>query len=132
MEILIRKEPNGSIYLDKTNAIYFDALNMSREPYNFTKIQIDDKYRDCEGVDFDDNLKFNVEKYKARKEQISRKKEILRLKQELIPIKEDVEQVELFGMERADYAYKKQRCKDIVLRLRALERQEVSSDGKLF
>lgn len=67
MEILIRKEPNGTIYLDKNNAKYYKALNMSEPPYNFTKIEIETKYCDCEHVDFDDDLKFNVEKYNERK-----------------------------------------------------------------
>lgn len=71
MEILIRKEPNGTIYLDKNNAKYYKILNMSEPPYNFTKIEIDTEYCDCEPIDFDDNLKFNVEKYKARKERFN-------------------------------------------------------------
>lgn len=36
--------------------------------------------------------------------------------------KEDVEQVELFSMERDDYEEKKQACRDIVLELRELEK----------
>lgn len=67
MEILIRKEPNGSIYLDKTSAIYFDVLNMSAPPYNYTKKTIDDQYSDCEPTDFNNDLTFSVEKYNARK-----------------------------------------------------------------
>lgn len=48
---------------------------------------------------------------------------ILDLKQEISKIKEDVEQVELFGMERADYQEKKARCVEIIQRLRTLEKQ---------
>ena len=44
MEILIRKEPNGTIYLDKTNAMYFETLQMSEPPYNFTKTTIPNDY----------------------------------------------------------------------------------------
>lgn len=82
MEILIRKEPNGTIYLDKKSVSYFEILNMSEPPYNFIKIQIDDKYADCTSIDFDDNLKFNVEKYNARKNAI--KLEELRNAREII------------------------------------------------
>lgn len=71
MEILIRKEPNGSIYVDKKSACYYESLQMDKPPYNFIKIQIDDKYADCEPVDFDSNLKFSVEKYKERKERFN-------------------------------------------------------------
>ena len=35
--------------------------------------------------------------------------------------REDVEQVDLFGMERADYAEKKELCKQLVYELRELE-----------
>lgn len=45
------------------------------------------------------------------------------LKQELNKFKEDVEQVELFGMERADYVQKKARCAEIIIELRKLERE---------
>lgn len=37
--------------------------------------------------------------------------------------KEDVEQVELFGMERADYEEKKAQCVSIIQQLRELEAQ---------
>lgn len=36
--------------------------------------------------------------------------------------KEDVEQVELFGMERADYEEKKRLCAEIIIELRELEK----------
>lgn len=49
--------------------------------------------------------------------------EIKTLKQELAKYKEDVEQVELFGMERADYEQKKTRCAEIILELRELEQK---------
>ena len=48
---------------------------------------------------------------------------IFELKQLLQKYKEDVEQVELFGMERADYEEKKKLCADIILELRTLEKQ---------
>ena len=39
----------------------------------------------------------------------------------LVKYREDVEQVDLFGMERADYAEKKAACKTLVEELRELE-----------
>ena len=48
---------------------------------------------------------------------------IKELKQQIAKFKEDIEQVELFGMERADYEEKKQLCKNIILELRELEEQ---------
>lgn len=47
--------------------------------------------------------------------------EIYDLKEKLTKYKEDVEQVELFGMERADYSKKKEECAKIIKRLRELE-----------
>lgn len=49
--------------------------------------------------------------------------EINALKRELEKYKQDVEQVELFGMERTDYATKKARCVEIILELRELEKE---------
>lgn len=54
---------------------------------------------------------------------------ISNLKNRLEKYKQDIEQVELFDMEREDYEAKKQMCKAIVLELRALEK-EVNSNGK--
>ena len=48
---------------------------------------------------------------------------IRNLKQQLKKYKEDVEQVELFGMERADYEEKKTQCVAIIEELRVLEAQ---------
>ena len=57
--------------------------------------------------------------------------EIAELKAEIIKTKEDVEQVELFGMERSDYTQKKARCVEIIQRLRVLEaRLEELKEGE--
>jgi hypothetical protein len=86
MIIAIRKETSGSIYMDKeiysrTQEVYdennnvigvqplFDDETLSEPPYNYTKVEIDDKYADCFGVDFNEDLTFNVEKYNARKQE---------------------------------------------------------------
>lgn len=45
------------------------------------------------------------------------------IKSLLAKYKEDVEQVELFGMERTDYEEKKKLCADMILELRELEKQ---------
>ena len=84
MFIAIRKESNGSIYMDKeiysrtqevqdqngniTIQPLFSDETLSKPPYNYTKVEIDDKYSDCQASDFNDDLTFNVEKYNARKQ----------------------------------------------------------------
>lgn len=84
MLIAIRKENDGTIYIDKeicskTQEVAYENGNitiqplftdeqLSQPPYNYTKVEIDDKYSDCIGEDFNEDLTFNVEKYNARKE----------------------------------------------------------------
>lgn len=84
MIIAIRKEPNGSLYMDKEiysrtqeviseqGVIYIEPLfsdeTLAQPPYNYTKVEIDDKYSDCINQDFNEDLTFNVEKYNARKQ----------------------------------------------------------------
>ena len=87
MFIAIRKELNGSLYMDKN--IYsrtqevqdengnievvpmFTDEELAQPPYNYTKVEIDDKYSDCQASDFDEDLTFNLNKYNARKQVIA-------------------------------------------------------------
>ena len=55
---------------------------------------------------------------RCEKQQLIAKKKAL-----LIKYREDVEQVDLFGMERTDYAEKKAACKTLVEELRELEKK---------
>lgn len=84
MFIAVRKEPNGSLYMDKeiysrtqevqdeqgniTTQPLFTDEQLSQPPYNYTKVEIDDKYLDCQSSDFNDDLTFNVDKYNTRKQ----------------------------------------------------------------
>ena len=84
MFIAIRKEPNGSLYMDKeiysrTQEVQDEQGNitiqplfsdevLSQPPYNYTKVEIDDTYSDCQASDFNDDLTFSIEKYNARKQ----------------------------------------------------------------
>ena len=84
MFIAIRKEQNGSLYIDKniysrtqkvqdengniTIQPLFSDETLSQPPYNYTKVEIDDKYADCVASDFNQDLTFNVDKYNARKQ----------------------------------------------------------------
>ena len=84
MIIAIRKEPNGSLYMDKeiysrTQEVQDEQGNitiqplfsdevLSQPPYNYTKVEIDDTYSDCQASDFNDDLTFSIEKYNARKQ----------------------------------------------------------------
>ena len=84
MIIAIRKEPNGTLYIDKdiysrtqevqdeqgniTIQPLFSDETLSKPPYNYTKVEIEDKYSDCQASDFNDDLTFSIEKYNARKQ----------------------------------------------------------------
>ena len=70
MFIAIRKEPNGTLYMDKE--IYSRTQEeLTQPPYNYTKVEVDDVYSDCQVSDFNDDLSFNVDKYNARKQAIA-------------------------------------------------------------
>ena len=87
MFIAIRKEPNGSLYIDKeiysrTQEVQdengnievvpmFTDEELSQPPYNYTKVEIDDTYSDCQASDFNDDLTFSIEKYNARKQALA-------------------------------------------------------------
>ena len=84
MIIAIRKEENGNIYIDKkiysrtqevqdengniTIQPLFSVEELAQPPYNYTKVEIDDKYADCVASDFNTDLSFSIDKYKSRKE----------------------------------------------------------------
>lgn len=65
MYIAIRKEPNGSLYMDEYFFNRYNDSDLAR--YNYTKVEIKDEYFDTfKLIDFNDNLTFNEEKYLAR------------------------------------------------------------------
>lgn len=84
MIIAIRKEPNGTLYIDKeiysrtqevqdengniTIQPLFSDETLAQPPYNYTKVEIDDVYSDCQASDFNDDLTFSIEKYNTRKQ----------------------------------------------------------------
>ena len=51
-----------------TNQRVFSDEELANPPYNYTKVEIDDKYSDCIGRDFNEDLTFSIEKYNARKQ----------------------------------------------------------------
>lgn len=77
MKLAIRNK-NGRIYIDKNydrldeegNRLFPDEV-LTQEPYNYTIIELDDTYADCEAVDFNDDLTFNEEKYNARRQKMA-------------------------------------------------------------
>ena len=111
MFIAIRKEPNGTLYIDKeiysrTQEVQDEQGNISiqplfseetlaQPPYNYTKVEIDDKYSDCQSSDFNDNLSFNVEKYNARKQKEKDLARIAEIKPRLEQLSQDLIQAQV-------------------------------------
>ena len=65
------------------------------------------------------NGEFDLDKWTERTGYVSIAITILKI--QLERYKEDVEQVELFDMERDDYEQKKQLCKSLIIKIRGLE-----------
>lgn len=96
---------NNELYIEVSDDVYYDTLfARTGMAWRIVKKNIVQEIYD---------------KTAYQKDQI--RQEIHELKAEIIKAKEDVEQVELFGMERQDYDRKKARCVEIILRLRELE-----------
>ena len=79
MEICIRENYIDKTCLTKTHIVVdedgkeHEELMYRREdlvnpPYNYKIVEIDDKYADCVTSDFNQDLSFSIDKYKARKE----------------------------------------------------------------
>lgn len=106
---------NNELYIEVDDDVYYDTL-FARTGMAWRIVN-----RKLEQVIYDKTA-YQIDQMRQ---------EIHELKAEIIKNKEDVEQVELFGMERSDYAKKKARCVEIILRLRELEARlkEMSKEG---
>ena len=80
MKIAIRLEPNGTIYIDKHLR---NDIPYTKPPYNFTLIDIDDKYSECINTDFNKDFTLNVDIYNKRLHDTKLKPKIAELKANL-------------------------------------------------
>ena len=80
MKIAIRKESDETLYIDKCLR---DGIKYTEAPYNFTIVDIDDKYSDCICTDFNEELQFDIVKYTERKNREDATKRIIELKANL-------------------------------------------------
>ena len=110
MFIAIRKEQDGSLYMDKeiyfrtqkvqdqngniTIQPLFSEETLAQPPYNYTKVEIDDKYSDCQVSDFNDDLTFSIEKYNARKQRQDNEDRIAQIKPRLEQLSQDLIQAQ--------------------------------------
>lgn len=121
----------GYLRQDKIETIYHEATPEIQEKSHYVTIKeypnggkdvervIDVEYQPEREAYYDYE---DIQVYVPYTEKELARIEIGKLKQELEKWKEDVEQVELFGMERTDYEQKKTRCVEIIIQLRKLEK----------
>lgn len=104
-------------------------MKLYRKGTAICEYQIDDTWEEIEDEFVDTPCGKQLKSFTLTPEfaKILQKQEITNqistLKAQINKYKEDVEQVELFGMERADYEEKKAQCVQIIEELRILERQ---------
>jgi hypothetical protein len=60
----------------------------------YTKIEIDDKYSDCDCSDFNEDLTFSIEKYNARKKKENNQLRIAEIKTRLEQLSQDLIQAQ--------------------------------------
>lgn len=90
MKIAIRKESDGLIYIDKNLRA---GIPYTEPPYNFKIIEVEKE--DCEAEDFNDDLIFNLEKYKDRKQKALDKIRIKEIETRLDALDKDFRQADL-------------------------------------
>ena len=77
MKIAIKfDEDNNIMYIDKNLR---QEIPYTSPPYNFTIIEIDDKYSDCINLDFNTDFTFNIEKYNKRKQSCINQEKLIEL-----------------------------------------------------
>ena len=77
MKIAIKfDEDNNIMYIDKNLR---QEIPYTSPPYNFTIIEIDDKYSDCINLDFNTDFTFNIEKYNKRKQSCINQEKMIEL-----------------------------------------------------
>lgn len=83
MFIAIKKNINGSnqLYLTAYTDGRFSEDTLSKPPYNYKKVYVPDEYVDTiKSSDFNEDLSFNIDKYRSRMQSISAEEEIEKLK----------------------------------------------------
>lgn len=90
---------------------------------NLKSPKFDENYIQITKEEFEELTKPKVHIPTAEEKAAQAKQKLIAEKKALLnKYREDVEQVDLFGMERADYAEKKLACKTLVEELRVLEK----------
>ena len=120
-ETFTLKDENGNELLDVNGKPFIETI-VKQIPDGLI-----DGYTQITEAEYNELAKPKVyEPTEEQKAAQAKQKLIAEKKALLNKYREDVEQVDLFGMERADYAEKKLACKTLVEELRALENNQTS------
>ena len=99
----------------------------SKEGNGFLNLKsplVDENYIQITKEEFEELTKPKVYEPTEEQKALQAKQKLIAEKKALLnKYREDVEQVDLFGMEREDYAEKKLACKTLVEELRVLEKE---------
>lgn len=108
---------------DGTEIIHNEFTNEDEEVTKYKKV---DFYTEITEEEFNARPAIPQEVLERQEKQ----RIIVQKKKLLMKYREDVEQVDLFGMQRDDYEEKKLLCKNLVLELRELEKTETAEEVK--
>ena len=116
-EIFSRKQP---IQDEFGNFIpLFTEEELAKPPYNYTKVEIEDIYSDCETSDFNEDLTFSPIKYIDRKQREKDEIRIAEIKPRLEQLSQDIVQ-SLAGAKFDDLEERKQEFQTLHNELRIL------------
>lgn len=108
-------DKNGNPFLDKNGEPITQTVTKT------VRDGLEDGYTQITEEEFNELSNKRYEPTEEQKAKIELAKTIREKKVLLNKYREDVEQVDLFGMERADYEEKKELCKQLVYELREME-----------
>ena len=108
-------DENGNPFLDENGEPITETVTKT------IRDGLEDGYTQITEAEFNELSNKRYEPTEEQKAKIELAKTIQEKKALLNKYREDVEQVDLFGMERADYEEKKTICKQLVFKLREME-----------
>ena len=97
----------------------FSDEQLSKPPYNYTKIEVEDIYSDCQASDFNEDLTFSPIKYVDRKQREKDEIRIAEIKPRLEQLSQDIVQ-SLAGAEFEDMAERQKEFQTLHNELRVL------------
>lgn len=108
------------VYVNKR---VFTDEQLAKPPYNYTKVEIDDMYSDCQASDFNEDFTFSIEKYNLRKQKEKDLVRIAEIKPRLEQLSQDLIQAQA-GAVFEDLEERKTEFQILHNTLRSLEGKE--------